>query len=111
MLPPKLLLPPYTAVIECAPAVRAGVANVATPELLSVPVPRVVAPSLKVTLPVGVPPGPVTVAVKVTTSPNVLGFGDDDNVVEVNPVFTVWFRAEEVLPKKLLSPPYAAVIE
>ena len=46
----------------------------ATPLLLSVPVPRVVEPSLKVTVPVGVPAparSGVTVAVKVTDWPNV----------------------------------------
>ena len=42
--------------------------NVALP-LLSVPVPSVVEPFLKVTVPVGVPPDDVTVAVKVTDSP------------------------------------------
>ena len=55
---------------------NALVANVATPLALSVPVPRVVEPSLKVTVPVGVPePGAValTVAVKVTDCPYVDG--------------------------------------
>ena len=48
------------------------VVYVATPEVLSVPMPSDVAPSRKVTVPVGVPvPGPVraTVAVNVTDSP------------------------------------------
>jgi len=55
------------AVMTCAPAVSELVVNVAG--LLSVPVPRTVVPSLKVTVPVGVPaPGAtaLTVAVKVT---------------------------------------------
>lgn len=43
-------------------------ANVALPPL-SVPVPRVVELSLKVTVPVGVPPPDVTVAVNVTLVP------------------------------------------
>ena len=48
-------------------------------------VPSVVAPSLKVTVPVGVPPPlvGVTVAVKVTGWPTLLGFCDDANVVVV----------------------------
>jgi hypothetical protein len=64
----KLVSPAYTAVIECDPTDSALVLNVAVPPL-SVPVPIVVRPSLKVTLPLGVPaPGAValTVAVKVT---------------------------------------------
>ena len=60
-----------------------GIVSVATPEPLSVPVPSVVAPSLNVTVPLGVPPLPVTVAAKVTACPNVLGFGDEVRVVEV----------------------------
>ena len=40
--------------------------------------PRVVAPSLKVTVPVGVPLAPVTVAVKVTDCPTVDGFEGRD---------------------------------
>ena len=54
--------------IECEPNVRADVVNVAWPEPFRLPVPSVVAPSLKVTVPVGVPPPTVTetVAVNVT---------------------------------------------
>lgn len=48
--------------------------NVATP-LNRVPPPITVVPSLKVTLPVGVPPIPVMVAVKVIVCPNAAGFG------------------------------------
>ena len=42
---------------------------------LSVPVPRVVEPSLKVTVPVGVPAPELTVAVKVTAWPKTEGLG------------------------------------
>src|SRR5439155_1220445 len=55
------------------------VTNVAWPEPFRVPVPRVLEPSLKVTVPVGVPaPGlfAVTVAVKVTDCP------DTDGLIE-----------------------------
>jgi hypothetical protein len=53
------------------------VLNVATPEPFRVPVPRFVPPSIKVTVPVGVPPVPVTVAVNVTDWPAVEGFREE----------------------------------
>jgi len=58
-------------VIECEPTVRVEIEKVATPPL-SVPVPRLVDPSMKATVPVGVPlPGEfaLTVAVNVTDCP------------------------------------------
>ncbi len=51
----------------CAPLVSAVVEKLATPPVI-VPVPIVVVPSRKVTVPVGFVP--VTVAVKVTDAPN-----------------------------------------
>jgi len=82
--------PPYTAVMEWAEGVTVSalVLKVATPEL-SVPVPRVVAPSLKVTVPVGGPPEPLTFAVKVTEAPYVEGFAEDERVVVVAVPVTV----------------------
>jgi hypothetical protein len=67
------------------PVVRDDVVNVACPEALSVPMPIVVVPSSNVTVPVGVPVPllGVTVAVKVTDCPNVLGFGDEVRSVVV----------------------------
>src|SRR5580693_2009790 len=68
----KLVPPRYTAEIEWWPTARVEVANVALPAV-SVAVASVVAPSLKATVPAGVPePGAlaVTVAVKVTFCPN-----------------------------------------
>ena len=50
----KFVSPPYTAVIVCVATVSALVGNVALP-LLRVPTPIDVLPSLKVTVPVGVP--------------------------------------------------------
>jgi hypothetical protein len=66
----KLVSPEYDAVIECAPTASVEVLNVAVPEL-SVPVPICVAPSLKVTVPVGLPDPDfgATVAVNVTVCP------------------------------------------
>jgi len=73
--------PPYAAVIMCEPTAKVAVENVATPEPLSVPVPSVVPPSLNVTVPVGVPELPVTVAVNVTGAPESDGFALEVNVV------------------------------
>ena len=58
------------------PTVSELVAKVATPEPLRVPLPMVVAPSLKVTVPLGVPLPPVTVAVKVTDCPKTDGLAE-----------------------------------
>ena len=68
-----------------------GTVSVATPLALSVPVPRVVEPSLNVTVPVGVPVPLVglTVAVKVTFCPTVDGFGLEVMVVVVAMLLTV----------------------
>ena len=55
--------------IECVPTVSVEVEKVATALLFSVPVPSVVVPSTKVTVPVGVPPLPATVAINVTGVP------------------------------------------
>jgi hypothetical protein len=66
VLPLKFESPPYTTVIECGPTDNDEVARLARP-LVSEPFPSVFAPSLKVTVPVGVPElFGVTVAVKVT---------------------------------------------
>ena len=58
-------------------------------------------------MPLGVPDPlvGVTVAVKVTACPTVLGFGDEDSAVVVATWPTVCVSAGEVLPVKLLSPP------
>jgi hypothetical protein len=74
--------PPYTPVIECVPTVSVEVVNFAIP-LLSVLEPNVVVPSLKVTVPVGVPVVDFTEAVNVTDWPKIEGFSEDDNAVEV----------------------------
>jgi hypothetical protein len=87
---------------------RAEVLNVALP-LLTVPVPRVVGPSLKVTVPVAVVGDKV--AVKVTEVPYVEGFADEESVVVVVALLTVCVSVLDVLVLSLVSPPYAAVIE
>src|SRR5258708_4812485 len=67
--------------MEWLPTASEGVVNVATPLPLSVPLPSAVAPSLNVTVPVGL--APVTVAVKVTACPKLLGLADDVSAVVV----------------------------
>ena len=48
-----------------------------------------VPPTLKVTVPVGVPPAPETVAVMVVDPPTVVGLGEADSVVVVDVWLTV----------------------
>jgi hypothetical protein len=93
-------------VIEWEATLKPLVVKVAEPEL-NVPVPRVVAPSLKVTVPEGVPlPGAVavTVAVNVTDWPETEGLADELNAVEVLALFTVWVNGEAVLSLALKLP-------
>src|SRR6516164_7164382 len=70
------------AMIEWEQIARAEVVNVAA-QLLSVPVPSVIVPSLKVTVPVGVPLETVTVAVKVTAWPLSDGFREGATEVKL----------------------------
>ena len=73
-------------------------AKVATPLGLRVPVPKVEAPSLKVTVPVGVPEVvDFTVAVNVTVCLNDDGFADEVTVVVLPALFTVCVSVEDVL--------------
>ena len=93
------------------PKANADVVNVAFPAL-SVPVPSRVVPSLNVTVPVGVPVvAGFTVAVKVTAWPNADGFTEETTEVVEAAWFTACDRAGEVLPAKLASPLYTAVME
>ena len=82
----------------------------ATPEA-TVPVPRVVVLSMKVTVPVGfavLPEAPVMVAVKVMLAPMTAVVVEAESFVVVavstGAAFTVITSAEEVLPLKLVSP-------
>jgi hypothetical protein len=103
VLEAKFESPPYCAVMECEPAARMEVVNVATPPL-SVPVPSVVTPSRNVTVPVGVPPAPLTVAVNVTDRPIVEGLTDEDSAVVLALVLTTCVTTDEVLAAKFASP-------
>src|SRR5207247_1245517 len=82
----KFASPPYDALIEREPTAGVLVANVAGPEPFRVPVARVLGPSLKVTVPVGVPAPLVlafTVAVKVTGCPDTDGLIEETTPVVV----------------------------
>ena len=71
------------------------------------PIPKVVVPSVKVTLPVGIPePGAtaVTVAVNVTSWPAAEGLADDITAVLVDAWLTVWVAVDEVPEAKVVSP-------
>jgi hypothetical protein len=84
--------------MECVPTASVLVLRVATPVLFNVPVPILLEPSLKVTVPVGVDPEwATTFAVKVTAVPCVEGFSDEVRVVVVVASFTVCESAAEVL--------------
>src|SRR5260370_32871979 len=75
--------------------------------------PRLVTPSLNCTVPVGVPePGGTaeTVAVKVTAWPKVDGLLFEVTAVALPARLTFWLSAGLVLPAKLLSPLYTAVM-
>ena len=72
-------LPPYTAVIEWPPTVSTVVVRAALPPLKVTGAPRLAAPSMNCTVPVGVLP--VTVAVKVTDWPTVEGLSEETTVV------------------------------
>src|SRR6267378_6529910 len=100
--------------MECVPAVRLEVEKVATPEL-SVPVPSVLAPSLNVTEPVGVPELPDTVAVKVTELPTLDGLSDEVSAVleDCVPVAAVPFTVKlssRPVPVPATVPPLTDIV-
>jgi hypothetical protein len=95
----------------CVVVPSVDVLKVATPLPSSVPVPIVVAPFLKATLPVGVPapaPEATTVAVKVTDCPCTDGFVSLVSDVDVADGFTIWLTVFDVLALKFVSAPYSA---
>ena len=80
--------------MEWEPTDSVEVVKVAFP-LLIVPVPSVLVPSLKVTVPVA--PDGVTVAVNVTEVPKVDGFADELKPRVVLVLLTVWVSVGDVL--------------
>ena len=92
--------------MEWEPAKSDDVVNVAWPETRLLVASGVV-PSLKVTVPVGVPlPGETapTVAVNVTELLTTEGLSDEVSVFVVVALATVWVSVEDVLTLKLPSP-------
>jgi hypothetical protein len=92
--------------MECDATASDEMVNVALPEL-KVLVPSVVLPSLKSTVPVGVPePGAdaVTVAVNVTLWLRIEGLTEVLIAAKVDALLTVCVRADDVLPMKVASP-------
>ena len=82
----KVASPWYAAAIECVPTTSDAVEIEALPAASRVPLPMEVVPSKKSTVPVGVPPVPVTVAVKVTDCPAVEGLSEETKLaVEIWP--------------------------
>jgi len=111
VLPAKALVAAYTAFTLWFPLLSFDVLKVAVPTLLSVPVPIVVLPSMKLTVPLGVTPvDEVTVAVKVTSCPTLDGFGAEPSTAVVMALFTVWVKVADVLLANRASPPYTATI-
>jgi hypothetical protein len=96
-------------VIELAPVGSVVVLKEAAPLALSAPVPSVVAPLWKVTVPVGVvlPDAGATVAVRTTFCPGVIWTAEAVSVVVVATTVCVTFTvtAEETELASLLLPP------
>jgi hypothetical protein len=92
--------PLYDAVREWLPTARVEVTKVELP-LLSVVVPMVTPPSLKVTVPAAVEG--TTVAVRVTSCPKEAGFGET-NRLDVLTFFTISVTGGDVLVLLLASP-------
>src|SRR5262245_22563265 len=74
----KLASPAYSAVTTCVPTDKEDVAElVATPPARAIGLPKLLPSTLNCTLPLGVPPVPVTVAVNVTGWPKTEGFAEE----------------------------------
>ena len=85
------------------PTAKVEVVNFALPPLRFA-VPSTVFPAVNVTGPVGMNVGDVMVAVNVTTSPELDGFGDEVSVAALVAWVMTWFTTLEVLPRLLASP-------
>jgi len=95
-------------VIVCEPAVSSEVVKLAFSPF-NVTLLSVVVPSLKTTVPVGVPPNcGATVASNVTGFPDSDGFRDEVSVVALVALLTTCFTGFEVLAPKFASPLYVA---
>src|SRR2546426_3072556 len=90
--------------MEFATPAREAEVSGAMAEKSSVPVPRLAAPSRNVTVPVGMPAGELTVAVKVTGWPKTLGFAEEIDATVVGPLFTICDNTDELLGLKFDPP-------
>jgi len=70
----------------------------------SVAVPRLTAPAVKVTDPVGTAVADRTIAVKFTDSPAADGFTEETICVVVAARLTIWFKVLDVLLAEAVSP-------
>ena len=83
------------------------VVNVAWPALRATDAEIGLEPSMKLTVPVGVAvvgEFALRVAVRVTLSPNAVGFGDTFRTAVAVPLSTAWGKAGELLPMTFASP-------
>lgn len=100
-------------IVECTPPPRVAVLQVAVLGVIpdkATWLQMVVVPSMKVTVPVGMPPLLVTVAVKVTETPYAEDVDDCWRLVDEFPLATVCVRGDDVDPGRFPSPPYTAVM-
>jgi hypothetical protein len=98
VLPAKLVLATYTTVMLCDPVVSVVVENATVPPLRAL-VASSVAPSINFTLPVGVPPVDVTVAVNVTFWPWLDGFSEEVTADDVVALLTTCESAVDLLAR------------
>jgi hypothetical protein len=81
-----------------------AVVSMVTPVGPKVPVPRLVVPSKNSTVPPGIPPVLVSVAVRTTGAPWGAGLSEDVTTAVVEAILTVLTRALELLPLLSASP-------
>ena len=97
--------------MEWLPTARVAAEKLVLPVASSVPLPRVVPASAKVTVPVGIaePEAGVTVAVKVTLVPLTAVVAEDVRVVVVAMPgaagLTATVTVDDTLPRKVVDPP------
>lgn len=105
VLASKSVFPEYAAVIEFAPKLSDAVAKAATPLAFNETLPKTVAPSLNVTVPLGIPlVADVSLAVKVTDWLNAEGFTEVLSAVKLKAFSTLWVSVADVLALKSVFP-------
>jgi hypothetical protein len=103
--------PLYVAVTLCGDVLPVNAKLAVAEPLLRPAVASVMFPEVNVTVPVGAPAVPETVAVNDTDCPVTDGLGALPIVTVGDGFCTDWFRAAEFEEVKWASPPYDAVIE